>query len=403
MNAERACHILICGAGIIGVTLARELLARGLEDITLIEAEPAVGAHSSGRNSGVLHSGIYYAPESVRAKTCLEGNRLLRAWCREQGLPLAVTGKVIVARREEDLAPMEDLRRRAESNGATVQVLDEKELREVEPLARTFGNRALYSPETAVLDPKATLEALVRDCLARGKARLVCNTRFTGLKSARVAVTTQGDMAFNYFINTAGPFSDVVAQAFGLGRDYALIPFKGIYREFSSPQADLVRGSIYPVPDPRNPFLGVHFTRGISGRVYLGPTAIPAFSRLNYNIISDIRLRELPCVLRAVCMMFLRNPGFRAVAASEPRKYLSRFFYADAKELVQRLAPEDIRPCPKVGLRHQLVNTRDWTMVMDFLAESDERSFHVLNAVSPGFTSSMALAKRMADRILPQL
>ncbi|MDR2489390.1 MAG: FAD-dependent oxidoreductase [Desulfovibrio sp.] len=403
MKTPQACRILICGAGIIGITLARELISRGLEDITLIEAEAALGAHSSGRNSGVLHSGIYYAPESVRAKTCLEGNRLLRAWCEEKGLPLAVTGKVIVARREEELISMENLRRRAESNGATVRVVDEKELREIEPLARTVGNMALYSPETAVLDPKATLESLTQDCLAGKKARLLYNTRFTGLKDPRVAKTTGGDIAFSYFINTAGPFSDVVAHAFGLGRHYALIPFKGIYQEFASPHAAQVRGNIYPVPDPRNPFLGVHFTRSISGRVYVGPTAIPAFSRLNYKIISDICLREVPSVIHAVFMMFTRNPGFRAIALSEPRKYFSRFFHADAQELVRQLAPQEILPCSKVGLRHQLVDTRDWTMVMDFLAERDERSFHVLNAISPGFTSSMALAKHMAETILPHL
>jgi L-2-hydroxyglutarate oxidase LhgO len=389
-------NILICGAGVIGLTLARELCARGVEDIILLEAEPEVGRHSSGRNSGVLHSGIYYAPESIRAKTCGEGARLMADYCREKALPYDKNGKVIVAKHEGELGAMEALFSKARANGATVQMLDEKELAEVEPLARTVGGKAIYSPNTAVVDPKAVLHALTAELLDTRKVRLLTNTRFERVEG-KTAHTSGGQISFKLFINAAGPYSDTVAHAFGLGREYALIPFKGIYHQFVSDNAAKIRGSIYPVPDPRNTFLGVHFTRGMSGNVYVGPTAIPALGRTNYGLLEGISLFEVFPILGAMLAMFFKNPGFRKVALEEPRKYIPRFFHKDACKLLKTLDKREIRRCPKVGLRHQLIHKKTWSMVMDFFSVQDERSFHILNAISPGFTSSMALAKTLVS------
>jgi L-2-hydroxyglutarate oxidase LhgO len=228
---------------------------------------------------------------------------------------------------------------------------------------------------------------------------IITKTAFVGLNGRREAATSQGPINFKTFINTAGLNSDRVAHCFGLGRGFAMVPFKGIYHQFISPRADLVRGNIYPVPDIRNPFLGVHFTRGASGRVYLGPTSIPAFGRKNYGLVSGISFSELPPIIKAISALFFKNPAFRTLALEEPRKYLPRFFYRDAKALVKELHPREIRRCDKVGIRHQLIDLKNWTLVMDFLSEQDDRSFHVLNAISPGFTSSMSLAGLLADRI----
>jgi L-2-hydroxyglutarate oxidase LhgO len=397
---SKNCHILICGAGIVGLTLARELASRGVEGITLLEGEPELGRHASGRNSGVLHAGIYYAQDSLRAKTCLAGNRLMKTYCEEKGLPLFKTGKVIVAKNENDLPAMETLYQRAITNGTTIRWIDEKELAELEPLAKTTGGQALYSPETAVVEPKTILASLSKDLSENRQVRLLEQTVFQGLCGPKVAATSQGVINFNFFINTAGLNSDRVAHAFGLGQEYTLVPFKGIYHQFISSRAGEIRGNIYPVPDIRNPFLGVHFTRGASGRVYLGPTSIPAFGRKNYGLIKGAKLTELPPILKAIAIMFFKNPGFRSLALSEPRKYLPYFFYLDAKELLKKLHPSEIRRCDKVGIRHQLIDRRNWSMIMDFFSVQDERSFHVLNAISPGFTSSMSLTPVLADQIL---
>lgn len=392
-------NVLICGAGIVGLTLARELAGRGVEGLTLLESEPELGRHASGRNSGVLHAGVYYAADSLRAKTCLAGNRLMKAYCEERGLPLFRTGKVIVAKNEGDLAAMETLFLRATANGTPIKKIDEKELAELEPLARTAGGRALYSPETAVVEPKTILQSLKEELLAGGRVRLLEKTTFLGLAAERRASTGGGPIDFNVFVNTAGLNSDLVAQAFGLGLEYAMVPFKGIYHQFVSDRADQVRGNIYPVPDIRNPFLGVHYTRGASGRVYLGPTSIPAFGRANYGLLGGIDFRQAPRILGAIAAMFFKNPGFRSLALEEPRKYIPRFFYKDARELLKELSPGEIRRCDKVGIRHQLVDRRNWTMIMDFLSVQDQRSFHVLNAISPGFTSSLALSGFLADQL----
>jgi len=391
-------NILICGAGVIGLTLARELHARGVEGITLLEAEAEVGLHASGRNSGVLHSGIYYAPESIRAKTCGEGARLMAAYCQQRGLPYNKNGKVIVARQESELPAMEALFSKAVANGATVHFVDEKELSDIEPLARTAGGRAIYSPNTAVVEPKAVLHALAAELAATGKIQILTRRRFQHVKGT-TAYTSGGPVSFKLFINAAGQNSDIVAHAFNLGREYALIPFKGIYHQFVSPNAAQVRGSIYPVPDPRNTFLGVHFTRGISGNVYVGPTAIPALGRVNYGLLQGVSPGEALSILSAMAAMFFKNPGFRKVALEEPRKYVPRFFFKDARALLKTLGKSDIRRCPKVGLRPQLIHKKTWSMVMDFFSVQDDNSFHLLNSISPGFTSSMALAKTLADTI----
>jgi len=398
-KVSRKTNILICGAGIIGLTLTRELLKRGVEGITVIEGEAELGRHASGRNSGVLHAGIYYAPDSLRAKTCLAGSRLMKAYCQEKGLPLYPTGKVIVARHEKDMPGLETLFQRATANGTPIQKIDGRQLAELEPLAQTAADCALYSPETAVIEPKAILEALKNDLSASGRAEVLTRTAFLGLNGRRGAATSQGTIGFKTFINTAGLNSDRVAHCFGLGKAYTMVPFKGIYHQFISPRAELVRGNIYPVPDIRNPFLGVHYTRGASGRVYLGPTSIPALGRENYGLLSGISFRELPPIMKAIGTLFFKNQAFRSLALEEPRKYLPRFFYRDAKALVKGLHPREIKLCDKVGIRHQLIDLKTWSLVMDFLSEEDDRSFHVLNAVSPGFTSSMALAGFLADRI----
>lgn len=390
MKDERA-EILIVGAGIIGLTIARELVRKGYGDIVIIEKEPELGVHASGRNSGVLHAGIYYAPDSLKAKSCLNGNFLMRAYCKEKGLPLLESGKVIVTRTEAELPILDELERRATANGAKVEMIDQKRLAEIEPNAKTV-ERALFSHYTAVVDPKAVLKSLKKELEEGGKVRFKMGCSFTGLKGSATAVTSIGDIHFKRFINAAGAYCNKVAAHFGVGEKYRLIPFKGVYRLLKKDAPYTVNSNIYPVPDIRNPFLGVHFTRSVHGDVYLGPTAIPAFARENYGIFSGIDAEALSIAGQDLALFFA-NRLFRNVALTEPLKYIPSYFFRDAAKLVKELAPSDVVHASKVGIRPQLVDWETKELVMDFLVVADGPTLHVLNPISPAFTSSMDLAQ----------
>jgi len=390
MLPDRA-EVLIVGGGIIGLTLARELASSGRSDIVVLEKEDELGRHASGRNSGVLHAGIYYAPDSMKARSCLSGNRLMRVYCKERGLSVRESGKVIVARTEAEQPTLEELHRRATANGARVEFVDEKQLADIEPCARTSG-RALYSRDTAVVDPKAVLGALRADLEAGGRVRIVTGCRFQALASPAVAETSLGRIGFQRFVNAAGAHCDRVARSFGLARDLRLIPFKGIYKKLRKDATFPVNGNIYPVPDIRNPFLGVHFTCSAAGDVYLGPTAIPALGRENYGLVSGIDSDALG-IAASDAVLFVRNPAFRSVALTEPRKYLPSYFYRDAARLVKDFDRGLFERAAKVGIRPQLVDWSTKQLIMDFRVEAADGSVHVLNPISPAFTSSMDLAR----------
>jgi (S)-2-hydroxyglutarate dehydrogenase len=392
-------EILIVGGGIIGLTLARELLAAGRENVVVLEKEPALGRHASGRNSGVLHAGVYYAPDSLKARSCLRGNLLMRAYCKERGLPLREPGKVIVARDASELPILGELYRRATANGARVELVDERQLTELEPCARTV-EKALFSRDTAVVDPKAVLESLRAELAGSGRARILVGRTFSGLAQPKVAATSGGPIAFSRFVNAAGAHCDRVARHFGVGEDYRLIPFKGIYRKLRQDASFQVNGNIYPVPDIRNPFLGVHFTRSVHGDLYVGPTAIPAFGRENYGFFGGMD-REALAIVGSDARLFFANAGFRSVALSEPRKYVPAFFHRDAARLVKRYDPALFERAAKVGIRPQLVDWRTKELVMDFLVVAKDETVHVLNPISPAFTSSMDLARRVVEEHFP--
>jgi L-2-hydroxyglutarate oxidase len=394
VSTERA-DVVIVGGGIVGLSIARELASRGVRDILVLEKEAGLGRHASGRNSGVLHAGIYYAPDSRKARTCLAGNMAMRAYCREKGLPLLACGKVVVAREESELPVLDGLFERATANGARVEMLDEKGLAGVEPCARTVG-RALWSRDTAVVDPKAVLASLLADLTAGGRVRIRTGVELLGAGGKGEVRTTAGAIGYGRLVNAAGAHCDRVARFFGVGEHYRLIPFKGIYRKLRKGARLTVNGNVYPVPDPRNPFLGVHFTRSVHGDVYLGPTAIPAFGRENYGILAGVD-GDAPRIAFEDAVLFFRNAGFRSVALSEPRKYLPAYLHRDAARLVHGFDPAEVESADKVGIRPQLVDWRTKQLLMDFIVERAGDTLHVLNPISPAFTSSMELARQIAE------
>lgn len=348
------CDILIVGAGIVGLTLARELVRWVVDGILVVEKEGDVGRHASGQNSGVLHAGIYYSEDTLKARFCVQGNRLMKAYCREKGLPLLETGKVVVARKPQEVDTLRELKRRADACGAKAYIVDEVELRETEPYARTCGH-ALFTLETAVIDPLEVLRALRDEVALSGKARILFETAFVGLKGDR-------------------------------------------YKRLVDGRAFLVRGNIYPAPDLRKPFLGVHFTRSVRGDVYVGPTAIPAFGRESYGVLDRLNRESVSILLQDLFLVF-KNHLFRSAAFAEPAKYLNFVVWREARSLVPELRLKDLCGSRKVGIRPQLVRWPDGKLIGDFLVVRDSDSLHVLNAISPAFTSSMVLAGYLADLI----
>jgi L-2-hydroxyglutarate oxidase len=398
--ASFSADTLIVGGGIIGLSIGRELVRNGYENIIIIDKETDVGRHASGRNSGVLHAGIYYSPDSLKAKSCLNGNFLMREYCKEKGLPLLETGKVIVAGHEREISVLEELHRRAIANGARVEIIDERQLQEIEPNAKTC-QKALFSPYTAVVDPKKIVLSLREELESSGKVVFLFGSAFRGIRGSSLAITSRGEIDFNRLINAAGAHCDRVARAFGVGLHLRLVPFKGIYRKLKKQRSHLVRGSIYPVPDIRNPFLGVHFTKSVYGEVFLGPTAIPAFGRENYGLLQGIDA-EAPVIICRDTVLFFTNVRFRDLALREPRKYLFQVFFNEAARLVKKLDPSDIEPSDKAGIRAQLVDWQKKELVMDFLVLREGNSIHILNPISPAFTCSMDLARMVVKEYVDQ-
>jgi L-2-hydroxyglutarate oxidase LhgO len=391
------CQVLIVGAGIIGLTIARELARRGIRDILILEKEPSLGRHASGRNSGVLHAGMYYTPDSLKAKYCVDGNRLMKEFCREKGLTLNETGKVILGRNQAEVEALHELKRRADACGARAWLIDDQSLHELEPYAAP-SLQALFSPDTAVIRPMEVLKALEGE-LAKSKVTISYATAFRGLESSCQARTSKGVVRFEKFINAAGAHADRIAHQFGLAREYKILPFKGTYKKLTGERAFLVRGNIYPVPDLRTPFLGVHLTRTADGEILVGPTAMPALGRENYRAFAGWGWEALPILLRDSILMF-KDHAFRRVALTEPRKYLKRFVFKEARGLVPELSLQDLAETDHVGIRPQLIHWPTKKLVMDFIVLRDGDSLHILNPISPAFTTSLAFAKDMVAQLL---
>ena len=392
------CQFLIVGAGITGLTIARELIQRGAGDIVILEKENTLGLHASGRNSGVLHAGMYYTPDTLKAKYCVDGNRLMKEFCRQKNLTLHETGKVILATGPAQLEALYELKRRADLCGARASIINNKKLHELEPYAAD-SDEALHSPDTAVIRPIEVLQALEAELMASGKVSVYYDITFHNRSGDRQAETSRGAIRFEKLINAAGAYADRIAHQFGLAREYRLLPFKGTYKQVAHDRSYLVRSNIYPVPDLRTPFLGVHFTRSADDEILVGPTAMPAFGRENYGILSGFDRESVSILLRDALLLFL-NPSFRAVARTEPRKYLKRFVYKEARKLLPELKPEDITESSHVGMRPQLIHWPSKQLVMDFIVLDEADSLHILNPISPAFTTSLAFAKDMVDKLL---
>ena len=394
--ADSRYDVIIVGGGIVGLAVALEITKRFPRyRLLLLEKEDRVGQHQSSHNSGVIHSGVYYKPGSLKARLCVEGARAMIEFCREHGIPHEVCGKVIVATCEEEFPRLEELRRRGEANGlAGLQLIGPEHLREIEPHAG--GLRALLVPSTGITDYAAVCEKYAELIREQGGV-ILTSTAVTGLRrlTDEVMVETSGpEFSASYLINCAGLFSDRISRMAGDEPEVEIVPFRGEYYDLIPERSTLVRTLIYPVPDPRFPFLGVHFTRRINGSVDAGPNAVLAFRREGYGR-SDFSARDM-----ASSLAF---PGFWRMAAKHWRNGLNEFRRSFSKaafvQALQRLVPEvreeDLAPGGS-GVRAQALR-RDGTLVDDFQFTQSRNMLHVLNVPSPAATASLLIARAIVD------
>lgn len=397
MAGNLKADFVIVGAGIVGLTLARELARRKLGKVLVVEKEPEVGRHASGRNSGVVHAGIYYPGESLKAKFCVEGARRLLEYVDAHKLPILKCGKVIVATKPENTKTLGTLLERARTNGVEAKKISLEELREFEPEARSH-EFAIWSPKTAVIDSKAVLKRLSEELEELG-VEVQFGHQVTGISpEAKQVRTSKGTIDYGFLYNTAGVYADRIAKFFDVGTKYRILPFKGLYWKATESFTSKIRSLIYPAPDINMPFLGVHITRTVDGKVLFGPTAIPAFGRENYSLMGGLDLLETPVIGWHLTRMLVKNPGnFRNYVREEMSRYRPRNFFEEAKSLVHHLQPGDIGEFYKVGIRAQLMDVSQGRLEMDFVIEKGAHSLHVLNAISPAFTSAFAFAPYLVD------
>lgn len=390
---------VVIGAGIVGLAVARTL-AEGDGDrrVVVLEKEDRIAAHQTGHNSGVVHAGLYYKPGSMKAKMCRRGVDLLRDYADDKGIELREAGKLVIARDEGEIDRLDEIERRARANGVPdLRRLPGEEIAAIEPHAE--GVAALHSPHTAVIDFRRVAAALADDLgAAGGEVRFGFEVSRVerGRGEIRVRSSGGGEVACGRLVVCAGLQSDRVARLAGAEARTPIVPFRGEYHRLVRGREDLVRGLIYPVPDPAYPFLGVHFTRRIDGRVDIGPNAVLAFAREGYRR-RDVSVADL--------LETLRWRGFRALARrhwrmglEELRGSLSkRAFLREARSFVPELEVGDVEPAP-AGVRAQAVAS-DGSLVDDFLISRGDRVLVVGNAPSPAATSSLAIAEHVADQV----
>jgi L-2-hydroxyglutarate oxidase LhgO len=395
--AEHA-DLVVIGGGIVGLATALRLLQQRPDlDLVILEKEGSLAAHQTGHNSGVVHAGLYYRPGSLKATLCREGKQALEEYCAEHGVPIARSGKLVVATREVELPELDDLRQRAEANEVPgLDVVGPERIREIEPHAA--GIRALWSPSTGIVDFLAVAEAFAADLVARG-ARIETGREVIafGRRAGELVIgTTRGDLVAGRVIAAAGLQADRVAAMTGDqdGDRPRIVPFRGDYYTLTPEARHLVRGLIYPVPDPRFPFLGVHLTRRIDGAVLAGPNAVLATAREGYRR-RDLSFGDLSDTVTYPGFLRMARRHWRMGATEMWRDWSKHAFLADLRRFVPALSAQHLTFGPS-GVRAQAL-LRDGSLVDDFLLGGTDRILHVYNAPSPAATSSLAIGRVLAS------
>ena len=397
----KKCDVLIIGGGIIGLSIGVALLeSKPSLKVIIAEKEKSLGLHASGRNSGVLHAGFYYSPDSLKAKFCRDGNKELRKVAKKHGIEVRDVGKVVVARNEDENNRMDTLFERGVKNGVDIEIKSADELKLFEPLAVTH-KRFLWSPSTGVVDPKAINQALMNDFVSLG-GKIDFGTELTLI--LRNSEIHDGSHQYDakHFINAAGAQSDRIARRVNVGLDYAMLPFMGVYRATEEKNLPLKR-LVYPVPHAINPFLGVHFTLTVDHKVKIGPTAIPILGREQYSFTEGWSASDIGQALKGMNSLIRGDShDIKAILKTEWPKIMQSRLVKESTKLVPTAdhVKKWLRKPP--GIRAQLVHLPSGKLEQDFVVRSDANSTHILNAVSPGWTSAIPFGRWIVEEFYAQ-
>ena len=395
---EKNVDFLIVGGGILGISIGLEILRNFPFSRTLIlEKEAGSGLHASGRNSGVLHAGFYYSADSLKAKFCADGNLELRKVIRDHNIPLLECGKVVVAQNEAELAQLIKLHERGNKNGVKQEILSVSDLSKFEPYAKTH-KEFLWSPNTAVSDPKAVIRALENKYLSKG-GEMLHNSIFSTNNQFEHRINGELVTA-GKIINVSGTGAISIANQLGEGLEYAQLPVLGLYK-ITDDRAVPLKTLVYPVPNPEYPFLGVHFTLTLDKKIKIGPTAIPILGSEQYSISSKVSKGDFKSSIKAIRSLVLNSPKLLAgLAIAELPKVSTRRLVTDGERLVPNVRLISSWKYKEPGIRAQLVNLSNGKFEMDFVVRSANGVIHVLNAVSPGWTAAIPFAKHIFDNYL---
>lgn len=406
-NSSNSYEIIIIGAGMVGLSLANQLLKRGIsKNILVIDKEQSLGMHSSGRNSGVLHAGLYYPPNSLKAKVCVSGCKRLKNWIQENDLQINNCGKVIIPQKISLDPQLDLLAERGKANGAKVEFWDNQKLKENFPELKSLSDRVLWSPNTAVVKPKEIIERLKINLENQGVKILTSFNDYNLDIKKKIIKKNNGDsINFEYLFNCCGANAIKIAKRCFVGNQYKVIPFKGIYWKLNGINLSNFNTNIYPVPDLNMPFLGVHFTpsffkkSNIVKDVFIGPTATLAFGKENYHGLDNLEPLHFMSNALDLSKLFINNKGgIRKYVKEQLFLYLKPLLVRSAKELIPSVNDINIKNSMKVGIRSQLFDINNNCLVNDFLCINGEESTHVLNAVSPAFTASFELADLIINK-----
>ena len=389
---------VIIGAGIIGISLGIELLTqKPTKKILIIDKETRPGVHASGRNSGVLHAGFYYSPDSLKAKFCKQGNLELKKFCNTNNLEVKETGKVVVCQDKNDVTRLMNLFERGIANGVEIELLESKELSRIEPAAQTV-DKFIWSPTTAVGNPKEIIKKLAQKFTKMG-GLFRFNSRVKLInKSNEVLIEGNGYiLSATSIINSAGAYASELAKQVGVGHEYVCLPFLGAYRK-----SEFVAGNpkrlVYPVPNPINPFLGVHTTNTLSDEIKIGPTAFPVIGKEQYKFLDGFNAKELrDFYLATKTLLKSDSVNILGLAKSEGIKLFKRPLIKKAKRLTNALDLNQKWKNYPAGIRAQIVNLDTKVIEMDYIVRSDKNVVHILNAVSPGWTSSIPFSRWIVE------
>ncbi|HMB90024.1 MAG TPA: L-2-hydroxyglutarate oxidase [Rhodothermales bacterium] len=389
--------VAIIGGGIVGLATAYHLAQQyPAQSLVVLEKEADLATHQTGRNSGVIHSGIYYAPGSLKAENCREGKRRLVAFCEREGVVYDMCGKVIVAVNEDERPRLHAIYQRGQENRVACELIGPERLRELEPHA--VGVEAIYVPEAGIVDYVGVSRRLA-EIIRQKEHTILTSAGVSGMEPTAEGIvleTAAGEVAARYVVNCAGLYADRVAQMSGQPTEVQVVPFRGEYFELKPEARHLCRNLIYPVPDPAFPFLGVHFTRMIDGRVECGPSAVLAFAREGYTL-GIIHWRELAEIARYRGFMRLARRHWQK-GIQEIRQSMSKRYYLKAlRHLIPEVMLDDLEK-PRAGVRAQAL-TPSGEMVQDFLIQETERVVNVLNAASPAATAALNVGEHIAERL----